>query len=279
VYRNRTKANNLLNRLGGLFLKEVAPGIIVYDNPFGSSNVISITTTEGTIVIDASLFPSKAEQIKMTIQRLWNSEVTLVINTHYHPDHTFGNTGFNSPICCCTATEEFFRRMDKKYIQQVVEKEPLLEPENIMIVPPSLTFEKDYKLTYGDIELYLENVGGHTPDSVVIRIPKYGILVTGDLVVSGFHPEIVPDSQIKVWIKTLKTLKKERFKQIIPGHGPVVRDLEIDYMRSYLEKLTYLQEHKTQIETFLTSLNTDPNFKDRKMSQMFIENLKVVMNR
>jgi len=250
----------------------------VYDNPFGGSNIVSVTTSEGTIIVDSSLFPSKAEQVKTTIKRLLNSDITLVINTHYHPDHTFGNSGFSAPLCCCKASEEFFRMMDKTYIGYVVEKEPLLAKENVIIVPPSITFDREYKLSFGDLDLYLENVGGHTPDTIVIRIPKYSLLITGDLVVSGFHPEIVADSNIKTWVKVLKTLKKERYKEIIPGHGPVVRDLEIDQMRNYLEKLVYLREHKTQFETFLGSLDKDPNFRSRKMPQMFIENLKVVMN-
>jgi len=259
-------------------LKEIAPGIIVYDNPFGGSNIVSVTTSEGTIIVDSSLFPSKAEQVKTTIQRLLNSEVALVVNTHYHPDHTFGNSGFNAPLCCCKTSEEFFRKMDKTYIGYVIQKEPLLEKENLIIVPPSITFDREYKLSFGGLDLFLENVGGHTPDTIVIRIPKYGILITGDLVVSQYHPEIVADSHIKTWIKVLKTLKKERHKQIIPGHGPVVRDLEIDQMRHYLERLAYLQEHKSQLETFLGSLDKDPNFRNRKMPQMFVESLKVVMS-
>lgn len=259
-------------------MKEIAPGLIVYDNPYGSSNITSITTPEGTILIDSSLFPSKAEQVKVYVKRLLNSEITLVINTHYHPDHTFGNSGFSAPICCSSATEALSRKMDRKYIQYIIDKEPLLEKENLIIVPPSITFEKEYEIEFGGLKLQLETVGGHTPDSILIRIPHYGVLIAGDLVVSGYHPEIVQDSNIRHWVKILRALKREHFKQIIPGHGAVARDLEIDSMRSYLEKCIYLQEHKPQLETLLDSLKIDPNFRDRKMSAMFVENLRAVLN-
>jgi len=134
-------------------LKEIEQGIRVYDNEFGSSNIVSVTTKEGSVVIDSSLFPSKAEQIKIFLRQVLNSEISFVINTHYHPDHTFGNSGFKAPILVSEKTEEFFSMMDKKYIDTVLSKDEVLRTEKIDIVPPSITFESTYSLKFGGLDI------------------------------------------------------------------------------------------------------------------------------
>lgn len=259
-------------------LKEIEQGIRVYDSEFGSSNIVSISTKEGTVIVDSSLFPSKAEQIKVFIKQLLNSEISFVINTHYHPDHSFGNSGFKAPVLVSEKTDEFFRMMDKKYIDTVISKDEVLKNEKIDIVPPSITFDNSYNLKFGGLDIIIQKVGGHTEDSSVVKIPKYGLLISGDIIVDSYHPEIVKDSDLKQWIKVLKNLKKEKFKKIVCGHGGVVKESEIDNMKEYLEKLTLLNENRTDIQKYFNELEADPNFFNRKMSRMLLENLKIVMS-
>jgi len=95
--------------------------------------------------------------------------------------------------------------------------------------------------------------------------------------VDSYHPEIVKDSDLKQWIKVLKNLKKEKYKKIVCGHGGVVRDNEIDNMKEYLEKLVSLSNNRINIQKYFYELESDPNFFNRKMSRMLLENLKTVM--
>jgi len=258
-------------------VKEIAPGIVIFDNPFGGSNVTAITGDKGTIIVDSSLYPSKAEEIRLYVNRLLHSEVILVINTHYHPDHTFGNSGLNANLLCCEKTEEYFMKMDSMYLESVFEKDGDLRSEKIHIVPPFETFKDSYEITHDGCKIILQRVGGHTPDSVVVKIPEKRILISGDMVINGFHPEIVKDSDIKEWIKVLKTLKREKYRNIICGHGAVAKDIEIDRMRQYLEKMQMIMENKDNIDEILSVLKEDPNFRDRHMTEIFLESLKCLM--
>jgi len=112
-------------------LKEIEKGIIVFDNPYGGSNITTLTTSEGTLIIDSSLFPSKAAEVALYIKRLLKSEIVWITNTHYHPDHTFGNSGIKAQLLTSEKTEKYFSIMNRHYIDQVIEKEEALKEENI----------------------------------------------------------------------------------------------------------------------------------------------------
>ncbi len=265
------------SEIGGTNLKEIATGIIVYDNPYGGSNVTSITTDEGTVVVDSSLFPSKAEQIKTYLKRIMNSDVQLIINTHYHPDHTFGNSGFQSQILCSESTENYFFQMSKSYIRNVINRNALLKKETIHIIPPALTFTESYIHISGNRTIHIEKVGGHTPDSAIVWLPKEQIWIVGDLVVQGYHPEIVYDSDINRWLDVLRRLKKEKIGCLVCGHGDVADPSEIDQMIEYLETIRSLQNYKTDFDGILNHLESNGNFRERKMIEILVESLKTIL--
>ena len=258
-------------------LKEIEKGIIVFDNPYGGSNITTLTTAEGTLIIDSSLFPSKAAEVALYIKRLLHSEIIWITNTHYHPDHTFGNSGIKAQLLTSEKTEKYFSLMSRHYIDQVTEKEEALKDENIKILHPALTFKKEYTLKLNDMEVEFEVVGGHTPDSTVIRIPQRKVVIVGDLLVCEYHPEIVSDSHLEQWIKVLKGLKREKAKWYVTGHGKVCNKLEIDRMISYLQKSIALREYMSSAEEVVQTLGQDPNFRERKMQSLLVENIRVLM--
>ncbi len=258
-------------------MREVASGVVVFDNPFGGSNVTAITSEEGTILVDSSLFPSKAEEIRLYVNRLLHSEIMLVINTHYHPDHTFGNSGFKTNVLCCEETEKYFERMDSAYLESIFSRDEELRKERVLIVPPFETFRDSYEIKFGGYTIYLERVGGHTPDSTIVKIPDKKVVICGDLVINGYHPEIVSDSDIREWVKVLKSIKREKYSHIICGHGDVSRDSEIDRMRLYLEKMLMIHENRGDIENIIYNLREDSNFRNRKMNEIFLESLKYLL--
>ncbi|HOO31763.1 MAG TPA: MBL fold metallo-hydrolase [Thermotogota bacterium] len=260
-------------------MKELEKGIIVFDNPYGGSNITAITTGEGTLVVDSSLFPSKAAEVVLYIKRLMKSEVIMLTNTHYHPDHSFGNSGINAPLLASEKTEGYLSMMNHEYIDQVTKKDSALLDEDIKIVHPAITFKKEHTLTLGDLRIEFELAGGHTPDSTIIRIPERKVIILGDLLVSEYHPEIVMDSNVEKWIKILKQLKREKAKWFITGHGKVCNRLEIDRMISYLQKTAALGEFVNTPETIVEALGQDSNFRDRKMQSLLIENIKVIMEK
>jgi glyoxylase-like metal-dependent hydrolase (beta-lactamase superfamily II) len=69
---------------------------------------------------------------------------------------------------------------------------------------------------------------GNTRGDLVVHLPARGIVASGDLVVApipfGFN------SHPASWVKVLDSLLALKPKTLVPGHGPVMRDL--GYVRS-----------------------------------------------
>ena len=117
--------------------------------------------------------------------------------------------------------------------RQTLFREMLQQLQNITPTPPTLTFERDLVLHYGDLEIRLLHLGkGHTRGDVVVHIPERGILVAGDLIT---YP-IPAGSYVVERIETMKKLAALDARVIIPGHGPVMTD------KKYLLLLTSLLE-------------------------------------
>ena len=73
----------------------------------------------------------------------------------------------------------------------------------------------------------------NSPDDVTIAVPEQRVLFTGDIVVHpvpfafGVHPPH--------WVKVLGNIERENPRIVIPGHGPLMRDLR--YVRMERELL------------------------------------------
>ena len=57
-------------------------------------NTAFIVTSAGVVVIDSGPSRSYGEQLKRAIARITDKPVSLVLNTHHHPDHFLGNQAF-----------------------------------------------------------------------------------------------------------------------------------------------------------------------------------------
>jgi cyclase len=63
-------------------------------------------------------------------------------------------------------------------------------------------------------------MGGHTPATSGLYLPKERILFTGDLVVVDEHPALGQCNSDE-WLGKLRWLRKQKYAQIVPGHGPL----------------------------------------------------------
>jgi cyclase len=76
---------------------------------------------DGVLVVDSSHFPTLARRMIADIRKLTAKPVRFVVNTHWHPDHVFGNAAFREafPGVAIIAHEETRRLVlkdDPQYI-------------------------------------------------------------------------------------------------------------------------------------------------------------------
>ena len=70
-------------------------------------NVAFIVTEAGVVLIDTGISRRYGEALRAAIGRVTERPIVLVINTHHHPDHVFGNQAFGDvPIASLVRTRE-----------------------------------------------------------------------------------------------------------------------------------------------------------------------------
>jgi cyclase len=229
---------------------EMAPGIVAFLEVGGGPNSGLVQTPDGpSIVIDTSISPTDM-QARLDAVDAKASDVGLVINTHFHTDHTWGNQLFACPLLSHRAcldqmmanlADEWSPEELAAWIKERAKSDPEQAEEaqrkwaNLAIVLPTETFEDRYETTIGDVELHVIHFGGHTPGSSVVWLPETRVLFAGDLIFEGRYPFIF-HADIPVLIDALKRLPEFGARTIVPGHGAPCGTAEIDALTGYLEE-------------------------------------------
>lgn len=99
------------------------------------------------------------------------------------------------------------------------------EMPDIPLPSPTRLVKDKLVLSRGSRTIEILHLGaGHTPSDMVVFLPKEKVVATGDLLVYPVPLVGGPQSSIKHWPGTLDKLMDLKASQIVPGHGPVLRD-------------------------------------------------------
>lgn len=227
---------------------EVSPGVIAFVRPDEGANAGLIHTADGVVVVDTTLFPPDMQEL-LDEAGVLASEVRLVINTHAHKDHTWGNQHFGCPILAhrlcrekmaanltgpwsAEAIEAFLaerEKTDPDWARQAREK-----LADLRITLPREVFEDRRELEIGGVRLEVIHFDGHTPDSAVVWLPEAKVLFAGDLIFEGSYPYL-GEADVPNLIAGLKRLPGFGAQAIVPGHGLLCDEAEIAALLNYLE--------------------------------------------
>ena len=231
-------------------LVKVTERVYLFRNIVNSSIIIG---DNGVAVIDTQVNQMMARRLYNAIRTVTDKPILYAINTHYHWDHTNGNTIFHQAGATVVA-----REMTKDFmVNRAPRQEAFLRSRGFTLGdPPFLpqrTFTHETELNLGNQPLHLVHLGkAETDDATAIRIPAEECIVSGDTVMTGSFPifgQPVMNEGLMAnhdWINTIKELRTYTPKAVLPGHGPLARDAEIDLL---LQIETYfLTEVRKRVE-------------------------------
>ncbi len=256
--------------------EKVAEGIYYATGGVGSNNVV-IVNDQDLVLVDDGTTPATARALLADIKLITNKPVRTVINTHFHYDHTDGNSVFSPDVeiiaheyvRTAILTFDVLHREPYKTSQVVrlpeqiasLQKQVAAEkdaskkaalgkdlavaqaiPEQLKEVkptPPNVTYASKMTLHKGKREIQLLFLGrGHTGGDTFVYLPQERIICTGDME-EGARLAYMGDAFFDEWVTTLDALKKLDFTLVLPGHGTPFRDKSvITAFQGYLTDLT-----------------------------------------
>jgi len=224
-------------------LHEVGDGAwaaIVDDDAPAVGNAAIVDTGEETLVFDTTLSVRLAAQLREDAARLTGRGPAILVNSHWHGDHTLGNQSFaDVRIVSTSRTKELVETVGAERLAQnkklYAEEFPqILEVE---LTPPTETFDDLLEVGRAEVVTY---GGGHTESDAVLWLADSGVLLAADLVVIDTHCW-VGDGDIPSWRRILTALEELDPATIVPGHGPVGTGDDIALIDAYLSRLLELE--------------------------------------
>ena len=210
-------------------LVRVADDLYVIDGG-GAGNVAVYITNEGVIMVDDK-FEQHFDEIMSNIKNVTNQPVKYILSTHYHADHSGGNTRWSS-IAEIIST----RNAHDGIVQHKQSNAP-----NDMI-PARVTFTEETDLFLGGKEVRARYYGrGHTNGDAFVYFPALKVLHTGDMFTSASPLIDYPGGgSLLEWPKTLDAVMNDKsldFETVIPGHGPVSKKADLLTYRNNAQKM------------------------------------------
>ena len=210
-------------------VRQLAPGVWSRQgdkNVRLPANTSWIEFKDFVVIIDANT-PWGINAALPDIKKTTSKPVKYAFDTHYHWDHTQGNSILVDQGVTVVCSEECGKELvgpkgKGEWDSMSRNQQYPLAPYRLQ--PPSVMFGDSMVIDDGDRRLELRRVGpAHTIGDAVAYLPKEGILFTGDLLVNWKFGNNVGDRDADVphWVQVLLDLAKPDVKTVVPGHGNI----------------------------------------------------------
>lgn len=198
----------------------------------GGGNTAVLIGDDGVLVVDPK-FWSPSRRLAQLIRTLTDKPVTVIVNTHYHSDHTHGNANYTAgaDVIAHRRTRANALARDGRF----------WEVEPAWSTLPNDLVDDDKELQFGDESIRIIHPGrGHTDGDVVVYFTKRRLLHTGDFFLHQLYPFIDrrAGGTAREWVASLdKVLALTPVERYIPGHGPLSTRADVERFQAYLRSL------------------------------------------
>jgi glyoxylase-like metal-dependent hydrolase (beta-lactamase superfamily II) len=201
----------------------------LYDNLYllqgAGGNMALQTGTDGNLLIDASYAPA-VPRIREVIATLAPQSVNspgILVNTHWHGDHTGGNEGMHAAGFTIVAHRQTRARLSTPQTMKLFHRSVPAAPDGAL---PQIVFDDNLSIWRNGDQLDLAHFDpAHTDTDISVRFHKADVLHVGDIWFNDTCPFIdegtggTINGMIRASEKALAVA--DNSTKIIPGHGPL----------------------------------------------------------
>lgn len=214
---------------GTPYVEKLAAGSYAYIQPDGSwmiNNCGMIVDSSGSaVLVDTTSTERRNRAMLAEVAQVSQGAPKAVINTHHHPDHTYGN-GFLPDETLVIGHDQCREEVLRAGLEAT---KVVTDPDygNLVLRPPELTFPERLTLHLPEFTVELRHVGrAHTSNDVLVWLPEQRVLFAGDLAFAGGQPFLLEGS-VSGFRSAIAQMRELEPEVLAPGHGPVCRGDEV----------------------------------------------------
>ena len=203
-------------------------GLFFFERGWLSSNSILLDDGKTSVLIDSGYVTHSSFLLSLLNNHLKSRPLTCLVNTHLHSDHCGGNSAIQSQF---PAVKTFIPHPLFESVRQWDADVLSFEDTGQLCH----RFNADVQVRPGDVyfwsghEWQVHSAPGHDHDALLFFNPEHRVLISADaLWGNGFgivFPEVLGGKGFAEVGATLKVIEQLNPLVVLPGHGPVIRDV------------------------------------------------------
>ncbi len=223
-------------------------------------NIVCQIGPDGKLIIDSGMAAGTPHLLD-ALGKLDPHPIRLLVNTHWHPDHTDGNAALHLAGVFIIAQDNTRIRLAAPQYMAVYDLHINAAPDAAL---PQDTFPDTETLwVNNDEESLMHTPDAHTDSDIFIQFHKGNVIHTGDLWFNGMYPLIDLSSGGTIngmirGVDQVLALADDQTK-IVPGHGPLGEKTALQTYRTMLVTVAdRVEKLKAQGETVEQAIAARP---------------------
>ncbi len=225
----------------------------VSDNVYWFQSDLYAQVTAGVVVgpkwsvlIDTLALPEETLEIKDFVERHLKTSIRYIINTHYHADHTWGNSFFpDATVIAHTRCRDLL--IERGIPALAAAKKQSAALKDVEIVLPDITLDEGrMRLEVGKRHLEIMPAPGHSEDGIAVLVEEDRVLFAGDVLMPIPY---LPDGNIEETRAFYAEIQEMPLENIVQGHGEVI--LRGEVIPTIEDNLKYLSTIEKAAQTAL----------------------------
>ncbi len=185
-------------------------------------NMVALNGPDGKVLVDSS-FSTVVPKIRETLDGMGNAPLKILINSHWHLDHTDGNQGLHDAGALIVAHENTRKRLSTPQFMAALNVHFDAAPAAAW---PQQTFTDNTALYFNGEQIHLGYFApAHTDTDIFVHYQNGNVLHMADIWFNANYPLIDVSSggtingMIAASDKGIKLADADT--KIVPGHGPL----------------------------------------------------------
>lgn len=222
---------------------KLAVNLTMLSGPGG--NVVVLHGGDGKIVVDTFVLPVWSA-LRKTIDGMGNAPIKLLINTHWHFDHTDNNANFRQAGAGILAHENTAKRLSESH-----DLLGMHFPPAPATARPTETFKDAHKMQANGEPVELGYIQpAHTDTDIYIHYTKSNVVHLGDCFFNGVYPVIDAGTggNVNGMIAAADRAQKmgDSSTRFVPGHGPLA---DRAALTNYRDMLVTVRDRVRKLKT------------------------------